>query len=129
VAAVQVAMKRYDEMVEAMNAAEIARLYAPTGEMVNGDTLVARGPNAVREYLQSFEGKVRVERNISRADEIKVEGDEATVRGAYQQRAIVIAEKRAVVARGDFVARWRRQGDGRWLIQRMTTTPPDPSGR
>ena len=58
-----------------------------------------------------------------------MEGDEATVRGAYQQRAVVIAEKRAVVARGDFVAKWRRQGDGRWLIQRMTTTPPEPPGR
>jgi hypothetical protein len=50
-------------------------------------------------------------------------GDEAILRGIFQQEAQTFPDKKTIVARGRFEGKWRRQADGRWLIERMTTMP------
>jgi len=52
---------QYDEFVRTMDADAIANLFTDNGEMWNAGTLVQHGPDAIRTFLHSFDGKVRVE--------------------------------------------------------------------
>ena len=118
---VKAAMRRYDQLVLSMNAQGIAAMFTPDGEIVNAGKTVARTPASIRAFLDSFDGKVRVEENVNSIESVTVTGVAALLTGSYQQKALILADKREIRVQGKFEVEWSRQPDGRWLIQRMST--------
>ena len=120
------AIHRYNAAVLAMDADAIAGWYLPTGEMWNGDTLARRGPEAIRTFLKSFDGQVRVESQELTIDRVTWQDDRAVVETHYQQRARVVATQALVTAEGRLRFEWARDEGGTWRIARATTVP-DPA--
>jgi uncharacterized protein (TIGR02246 family) len=122
-AALQAEMQQYDQFVLKMDSQRIAGLFASDGEMVNAGRVTARGPENIRKYLMSFDGQVQVQTNASQIDSLQVTGDTAVMKGTYSQKALVLATKQVVQVSGHFQAEWKRQPNGTWLIERMSTSP------
>jgi quinol monooxygenase YgiN/ketosteroid isomerase-like protein len=123
---VKAAMRRYDQLALAMNAEGIAAMFTSDGELIDAGRTVARTPASILAFLKSFDGKVRVEENASSIESITVAGATAILTGTYQQKALLLADKREIRVQGKFEAEWIRQADGQWLIRRLSTqsTPP-----
>lgn len=120
---VKAAMRRYDQFVLAMNAESIAAMYTQDGELIDAGKTVARTPTSIRAFLASFDGAVRVEENVSIIESVSVTGATAIVTGTYQQKALLLSDKRSVRVQGKFEAEWSCHPDGQWLIRRMRTQP------
>ncbi|MGH9937315.1 MAG: YybH family protein, partial [Blastocatellia bacterium] len=118
---VKAAMRRYDQFVLAMNAASIAAMFTPDGALVDAGKTIASAPASIRAFLGSFDGKVRVEENVSSIESVTVTGATAILTGTYRQKALLLSDKREIRVQGKFEAEWSRQPDGQWLIRRMST--------
>jgi len=118
---VKAAMRRYDQLVLSMNAQGIAAMFTPDGEIVNAGKTVARTPASIRAFLDSFDGKVRVEENASSIESVTGTGASAIMTGTYQQKALMLSDKREIRVQGKFEVEWSRQPDGQWLIRRIST--------
>jgi ketosteroid isomerase-like protein len=114
---VKAAMRRYDQLALAMNAEGVAAMFTSDGELIDAGKIVARTPASIRAFLKSFDGKVRVEENASSIELVTVTGVTAILTGTYQQKALLLADKREIRVQGKFEAEWSRQPDGQWLIQ------------
>jgi len=118
---VKAAMRRYDQLVLAMNADEIAAMYTSDGALVDAGQTIASTPASIHAFLGSFDGKVRVEENVSSIESVTITGSAAVLTGTYQQKALILSDKREIRVQGKFEAEWSRQPDGQWLIRRMST--------
>jgi ketosteroid isomerase-like protein len=118
---VKAAMRRYEKLVLSMDAEGISAMFTPDGEIVDAGKTVARTPASIRAFLGSFDGKVRVEENVNSIESVTVRGAAAILTGAYQQKALILADKLEIQVQGKFEVEWSRQPDGRWLIRRMST--------
>jgi uncharacterized protein (TIGR02246 family) len=117
------ALQAYDAAVLAMNADAIAALYLPEGEMWDQGKLARKGPDAIRTFLKSFEGQVRVESQRTAIDRIRWQGVRAIVETTYQQGARVLSTQALVDAHGHIRFEWMKDGAGAWRIARAETTP------
>src|SRR5581483_1283248 len=122
-AALGAEMQQYDQFVLKMDSQSIANMFASDGELVNAGRVAARGPENIRKYLMSFDGQVQVQANASHIDSVQVTGDTAVMKGTYSQKALVVATKQVVQASGHLEAEGKRQPNGGWLIERMSTAP------
>jgi len=111
------AAARYDQLALAMNAEGTAAMFTSDGEMIDAGKTIARTHASIRAFLKSFDGKVRVEENASSIELVTVTGVTAIMTGAYQQKALLLADKREIRVQGKFEAEWSRQPDGQWLIR------------
>ena len=98
--------------------------YTPDGEILNPGMDAVRGPEAIRKFLGSFK-EVKVEAAEMLPGAIEIGVNEATQWGTYTQRVRFPDGARPLAVAGRYVADWRRQPDGRWLLRRMLTQP-DP---
>jgi uncharacterized protein (TIGR02246 family) len=123
---VKAAMRRYERLTLEMDAEGIAAMFTSDGELINAGKTIARTPASIRAFLQSFDGKVRVEENADSIESVTVTGATAVLTGTYQQKALLLPDKREIRVQGKFEVEWSRQTDGQWLIRRMGTqsTPP-----
>jgi Domain of unknown function (DUF4440) len=111
------AARRYDQLALAMNAEGTAAMFTSDGEMIDAGKTIARTHASIRAFLKSFDGKVRVEENASSIELVTVIGVTAILTGAYQQKALLLADKREIRVQGKFEAELIRQPDGQWLIR------------
>lgn len=123
---VKAAMRRYDQLALAMNAEGIAAMFTPDGELTDADKTIARTPASIRAFLESFDGKVRVEENASSIESVIVTGAKAILAGTYRQKALLLPDKREISVQGKFEVEWSRQPDGQWLVRRMSTQSASP---
>src|SRR5262245_6955298 len=123
---VKAAMRRYDQLVLAMNAEGIAAMFTADGELIDAGKTIASTPASILAFLQSFDGKVRVEENASSIESVTVTGATAILTGTYQQKALLLSDKREVRVQGKFEVEWSRQPDGQWLVRRMSTRSAQP---
>src|SRR5215470_17183255 len=119
-------MRRYERLTLAMNAEGIAAMFTPDGELINAGKTIARTPDSIRAFLQSFDGKVRVEENVDSIESVTVTGATAVLTGTYQQKALLLPDKREISVQGKFEVEWNRQSDGQWLNRRMSTRSAQP---
>jgi uncharacterized protein (TIGR02246 family) len=123
---VKAAMRRYDQLVLAMNAEGIAAMFTPDGELIDAGKTIASTPASIRAFLQSFDGKVRVEENASSIESVTLTGATAIMTGTYQQKALLLPDKREIRVQGKFEVEWSRQPDGQWLVRRMSAQSAQP---
>lgn len=119
-AALRAATQRYAELVQRMDHAAVAAMFAPGGQIVATGRAPIRGPVAIRKYLESFKD-FHVESETMTADSVTVDGAEGYVSGNYRQRVRVPAGD-VVEVHGSYTAEWLRGADGVWRIQRIATT-------
>lgn len=124
VAEVKAAMERYNQYVLAMDAESVAASFTADGEVIDRGRSIARGRDAIRKFLASFKGVVRVDENATTIQSVNVQGDTALVTGTYRQKATLLAHQRTIEVEGRLEAEWVRQPTGEWLIRRMRTKGP-----
>jgi uncharacterized protein (TIGR02246 family) len=122
-AQVRDAVRRYDAAVLAMDADAIAAFYLPDGEMWDSGKLARKGPEAIRAFLKSFDGQVRVESQKTTIDHLAWQGARAIVETTYRQAARLLSTNTLVDAHGRIRFTWVRDEAGRWRIARAETTP------
>lgn len=109
-------LAQYSSFVRRQLGDSIAALYAPDGELVTPERAV-RGPAAIRTFLAGFTN-VKVDSAAMWADSVAITDTGIVQWGGFYQRASV-SDRPPVTASGHFVALWREQSDGRWLLRRM----------
>src|SRR5215471_14976453 len=82
---VRAALERYVRLVQKMDHAGIAAMFAPDGEVVNPGRDPVRGPAAIEAFLKQFAG-YHVMRETMVPATTTVDGDRATQSGTYAQR-------------------------------------------
>jgi uncharacterized protein (TIGR02246 family) len=117
---VEMALTHYAHLVETMDHAGIARLYAENGEIVNPGQPPIHGRAAIEVFLRQF-ADYKVQHHEVHATKTVVDGDHARQEGTYQQR-VRVPDGQVVEVSGQFTAEWIRE-DGQWHILRMGTTP------
>jgi uncharacterized protein (TIGR02246 family) len=122
-AQVRDAVRRYDAAVLAMDADTIAAFYLPDGEMWDAGKLARKGPGAIRTFLKSFDGQVRVESQKTTIDKLGWQGARAIVDTTYRQAARLLETNTLIDAHGRIRFTWVRDEAGRWRIARAETTP------
>jgi uncharacterized protein (TIGR02246 family) len=122
-AQVRDAVRRYDAAVLAMDADAIAAFYLPDGEMWDGGKLARKGPDAIRTFLKSFGGQVRVESQKTTIDRFAWQGGRAVVDTTYRQAARLLSTNALVDAHGRIRLTWARDAAGRWRVARAEATP------
>ena len=113
-------LSRYDRLVRSMDAAGIAEMYTPDGELRQASNVI-RGRDAIREYLRSFEGKFRVIENETTIQGLEIHGDVANVVTTFRQRTLILESSQIVQPRGTLRSQWVRGPDQLWRIQWMAT--------
>jgi ketosteroid isomerase-like protein len=119
-AALDSTLRRYEQLVIAMDHASIAALFAPDGELGAAGQTPIRGPAAIDAYLAKFgDYKVLDEKIVATTTEIH--GDTAQQRGTYHQR-VRIPKGDVVEVGGDIGIDWVRTPEG-WRIHKAWTKP------
>lgn len=121
---IETAIKSYARFLKAQDAEKVAGFYTSDGELLNPGMEVVQGPEAIRKFLASYKD-VKVEAAEMLPGTIEIGVDAATQWGSYTQRVVLPGRSRAIEVSGRYVADWRRQKDGKWLIRHMLTQP-DP---
>jgi uncharacterized protein (TIGR02246 family) len=120
-AEVRAALQRYVHLVQRMDNAGIAAMFAPDGEVVNPGRDPIKGRPAIQAFLEQFAGyHVINETMVPRTT--TVDGTHARQTGTYRQR-VRGPDGNVIDVSGNFVLDWIRDGSGVWLIQRAATTP------
>ena len=118
---VRAALQRYVRLVQKMDHAGIAAMFAPDGEVVNPGREPIKGRAAIQAFLEQFAGyHVISETMVPRVT--SVNGAHATQTGTYRQR-VRDPNGNVIDVSGNFALDWIRDGSGVWLIQRAATTP------
>lgn len=120
---VKAAMQCYDSFILQVAADSIASLYTVDGEAFNNGELIAKGREAIRTFLHSFDGTVQVKANATTIDQVEVNGNTALLTGHYHQTALLLANQEEIKVQGIIETRWARQSNGKWLLTRMETKP------
>jgi len=112
------AMKRYDQLIQKMDADSIALMFTSDGNMEN----IVHGRDSIRRFLARFKGKgIKVLNTGSTTQSIILNADSAVQTGSYKQTDKV-GDKDTVNVKGTYKSTWHWDGN-RWLIRRMITFP------
>ncbi len=114
-------MSQYSLAVQKMDYQTIASFYLPDGAAYDNGQLQAQGPDAIRTFLKSFNGVVRVDQYQTKVTSAQVNGDTVTLTGTFQQQYTLLANNQSGASSGTFTVEWVRQPDGKWLIKRIET--------
>src|SRR5947209_9184873 len=80
---VDMAMKKYDRLIQEMNTDSIALLYTEDGDLGN----LVHGRDSIRKFLNSFQG-FKVLSQSSTTESINISVDTALQKGTYHQVAV-----------------------------------------
>lgn len=112
------AMKKYDHVIQKMDADSIALMFTQDGNLGN----IAHGRDSIRKFLSGFKGKgIKVLSTTSTTQSIILYADSAIQTGSYKQTDKV-GDKDTVNVKGKYKSTWYWDGN-RWLIRRMITFP------
>lgn len=117
---VQAAMKKYDELILRTDAAGIAAMFTPDGELAAPGRTSVRGRDSIQKFLQRY-AHIKVLQQQSTTKSIEWHSDTAVQYGTYRQTSMM--ENKPVEVKGMFEARWVTQADGGLLLQKMSAWP------
>ena len=114
---IESAMKRYDHLLQKMDADSISLIFTPDGDL--GDA--AHGRDSIKKFLSGFTNVKVLEQN-STSDSIQINADSSTQKGTYIQ-VDVLSPGDTARLKGDFTAKWVWNKNTGWLLQKITTKP------
>src|SRR5262249_51943348 len=116
------AVAAYDSAVRRMDSDAIAAMYTADGEMWNAGQRICEGPDAIRAFLKSFEGHVKVETHETTIESVELAGDRAVVVATYHQRSRLLDGASDVAeVRGRIRFEWVRTDATHWRLKRAET--------
>jgi uncharacterized protein (TIGR02246 family) len=118
---VRAALVRYAELVQKMDHAGIAAMFAADGEIVNPGQDPIRGPEAIDAFLLKFSDYHVISETMT-PEKTTLDGDRATQSGTYRQR-VRTPDGQTVEVSGGFDLEWVRDTTGAWRIRRISTSP------
>lgn len=114
-------LAKYAELLRDQDASAIAAMFEPDGSLAHDDQPAIVGRAALEAFMTSFASykvlahDMQVTSAVARARTVAQSGTYAqSVRTPQGQTLRVV---------GSFIAVWRQQADGRWLIESMRTAP------
>jgi uncharacterized protein (TIGR02246 family) len=112
--------KRYSQLLLAMDAEGVSRMYAPDGvwERQSGPV---EGRDAIRQALSNMNGVQVVGVDLT-TSYMSYNGPAVVQTGDINQ-SIKLPNGKVVSSTGRFEATWMRNADGDWWIRRMVTRP------
>jgi uncharacterized protein (TIGR02246 family) len=121
-AEIESASNSYARFLKAQDAEKLAALFTSDGELMNPGMDTLRGPEAIRKFLLTLKD-VKVEQAEMLPGTIDAGATQAMQWGTYTQRVVLPGRSEPLAVAGRYVADWRKQSDGRWLLRRMLTQP------
>ena len=116
-AAVDQAMKKYDDLILKMDVDSITTMYTPDGDLGN----IAHGRDSIRNFLNRFKS-FKVLYQLSVSDSFFIYGDTAILKGSYRQKTIVPPHD-TVSVNGRYDSKWLWLAGSGWHIKAMQTKP------
>ena len=101
--------------------AATAAFYSPDGELVTGPKSY-HGPHEVQAFLEPIMAQVELAEAHMDSATVEIFDDVAYQWGTFSQRAGMKGQPLKEYS-GRFVAKWRHESDGHWLIVRLMTNP------
>jgi ketosteroid isomerase-like protein len=114
-------LQRYSGLVLAMDNADIARMFAPDGEMVNPSRPAVHGREAIEKFLASY-SDYKVLANEDTPSSTLIDGDTAEQLGNYHQK-VRAPDGQLFETNGRLEIEWERAAPGQWLIVQLATFP------
>ncbi len=118
---VRAALQRYAHLVQKMDHAAIAAMFAPDGEVVNPGRDPIHGPAAIEAFLRQFDAYHVLSETMAARTTV-VDGDRATQTGTYHQR-VRDPDGKVLDVSGNFTLEWIRDASHVWRIRRAATAP------
>lgn len=123
---VEAAMQAYAAALKVSEPDSVVAFYTADGELEITGLPLMRGRPAIRGFLAPLAAAMEVDSVTITTDDVVMHADTAAEqRGAYVQIAGPHGQPRSQHS-GRYEAVWRREGDGRWRLVRMTMQP-DPT--
>jgi len=117
---VNAALDRYKGLVLNADSSRLADMFEPQGELFHGDQKPV-GHDALLDYFKArFASAKPVELELRTAS-TTAHGSSGTQHGSYRETRRS-ASGETIKEEGSFEAQWRREADGRWLLQRLLLT-------
>jgi uncharacterized protein (TIGR02246 family) len=116
---IRAATARYVQLVESMDSAAIAAMFAPDGQLVVPGRASLRGPAEIRQFLDGFKDFHVLSEEMT-VDQVHVHGATADSTGTYHQR-VRLPQGNVVEPQGHYAIQWTKSGDGQWRFARMST--------
>ncbi len=117
------ALENYIHLLRRQDAVGLAGLFVPDGSTSHAGQKPIVGRPAIRAMLESFANYKVLAHNME-VTTVMVDGPRVRQSGAYHQ-TVRTPDGQTIQVQGKFTAEWERQDDGRWLLRRMHTAPPD----
>ena len=120
-ARVQARLQEYAGLQLKMDAAGLAAMYAPDGELVNPSQPPVRGRAAIQKFIESF-SDFKVLANSDMATSTLIDGDASEQLGTYRQK-VLSPEGRLFEVSGRLEIGWVKDPSGEWYISQLATFP------
>ena len=118
------ALQHYVDVLRRQDAAAVALSFEPDGSMAHEGGSPIAGRAAIRAFLDSFANYKIVSHEMT-VSSVAVAGDRLTQSGTYAQ-TVRTPDGQTLRVSGSFVAAWRHQADGQWLLWSLRTASPGP---
>lgn len=119
-----VALERYADLLQRQDAPGVALSFEPDGSMAHEGGAPIVGRAAIRALLDSF-ASYKILAHVMVVSSVFVTPEQLTQSGTYAQ-TVRTPEGQTLRVSGTFVAAWRRQADGQWLLRSLRTASPGP---
>ena len=120
-ARVQARLQQYAALQLKMDAAGLAAMYAPDGELVNPSRPAVKGRAEIQKFIESY-SDFKVLENTDLATSTLIDGDTSEQLGTYHQK-IRSPEGRTFETSGRLEIGWVKDPDGEWYISQLATFP------
>ncbi|MCX7174117.1 MAG: nuclear transport factor 2 family protein [Proteobacteria bacterium] len=114
------ALKMYAQLLSRQDAVALSELFLPSGSMEHVGQAPIVGRAKIRSFLESF-ANYRVLSHDMTLVSVSPASTQVSQSGTYVQ-SVRAPDGQEIVASGLFDIQWRRQQDGRWLIERLRTS-------
>ncbi|HEY1848341.1 MAG TPA: DUF4440 domain-containing protein, partial [Opitutaceae bacterium] len=111
-AAVQSWLRRYSDLMLAMDTQALSAMFAPDGLLANPKRPPVRGPEAIKKFLDGF-ADFKVLSNEDTAATTVVDGDTAEQTGTYSQK-VRSPDGQVFDTKGRLEVEWMRAPSGQW---------------
>ena len=109
----------FDKAVLAGNWPKVVSFYSVDGILLPPNAPAVQGRAAMQKFFEQFPKITEFKEDVP---EFEGHGDLAYARGTYEMTMMPPGAKTPVKDKGKTLAIWRRQGDGSWLVTRVSWT-------
>ena len=120
-AVVALRLAQYAELLQRQDSSAVAAMFEPSGSMAHEGQAPIVGRVAIQAFLESFASYKVLAHKMQLTS--AVAHDRAVEQIGRYTQSVVTPEGGTVQVSGTFVAVWRHEQRGQWLIESMRTAP------